>query len=140
MRQPCELGARPEASSSTPACASSLWKVSITPISSVILGGNTPVSDCGVALTMIMYRISALLQVDSSQNSWLTNPRRTRPRDFDKNGPGENPRTRNSSRVLVTGANAAHLHGAPLGGRALPGDGHRFGPSLAIDEEEAAHH
>src|SRR5262245_18834587 len=55
MRQPFELACRPEASSSTPAFASSSWYAAISakPASC----GMTPASESFVALTMIMNRM-----------------------------------------------------------------------------------
>src|SRR5262249_41494238 len=56
MRQPCLVGLSPLQSSSTPAFASSSWKVAIVAI--MLSGGITPASESLLALTIIMNRMS----------------------------------------------------------------------------------
>src|SRR5436190_9591564 len=56
-RLPSELGFRPAASSITPAAISSLLNTAMSANICSASGGNWPVSDCGVAFTIIRKRI-----------------------------------------------------------------------------------
>src|SRR5687768_5032058 len=75
MRQPAELGRRPEPSTSTPALAISSWNPTIS--FSRLSGGILPASESRVAFTRIMNLIAISLKVG------LTFPSRTTPAGFD---------------------------------------------------------